>query len=134
MMLRLGMRILPLFVLFGVALWFHAELTNREGRRHTRASSSDVLNLYAGGSAPHLKLPEPGRSKQGKPTSPDAPPRAEPEPEPEKVVLREGDTLHAVCVRVHGNARRLGEVLDFNGLSEEAARRLRPGMTVLVPR
>jgi len=59
--------------------------------------------------------------------------KIEASPEVERIVLAQGESVYRALIRHEGSARRLAEVLRFNGLTEKSAKSLQPGHKLRLP-
>lgn len=120
------------------------------------AASEGSLVLEVGGEHPSLagglralgvELVEPPAPPQPGPQPPQAPPRALDEPAPApppappaeepawfEVEIQTGQTIGALSQQYLGTSRRYREILELNHLTEAAARRLRPGSRIKIPK
>ena len=138
MALRLVRILVPIALLMGlvgIAWWFQGELT-RPARARSAAREADegnTLHLRVGGALPRLEIEAP-RPKPHR-LDPVVPPPEPPPAPPQRrwVELRPGETISSICRREYGNTRRVGEILELNHLTEEGARRLRPGTRIYLP-
>ena len=143
------MRLILSFVLILAALvsalLLHAELTDPGGKSakamEHQDRSRDLLQLEVG-NAPILVVDSAERPSRPKPSNEPPAPGPDPVPEPERlpepkpqrfVFLEPGGTISQIAEEQLGETKRMNEVLELNGWTEEDARRLHPGTKVLLP-
>lgn len=83
--------------------------------------------------APRLEPPQTGSPHEQLTPEPQPEP---PPPEPDyfTVELKQGQTIGALAKEHLGTSRRYQEILDLNHLTEAAARKLRPGAKIRIPK
>ncbi len=127
-----------LFAAFGGAWWWQSRTADPlpAASGSEAGSTRSRLELRVGGDLPLLEIPAavpPPPSDDSSPPPPFPGPDSAP-PAGTWVRLRRGETIHGLCLRIYGDASRLAEVLEANGLTEERARTLRPGARIFLPR
>ena len=160
--MRLVLSLCMLLALAGGALWFHESLGASQAAASSldlgtlSDGTEDRLSLRLGGQRPVLRLPDPAKQRdrrQAEPRRQDPAERERVAPRPidrrpngprpltpprrpvfDTLALAEGETVSELVRRHYGNSRRLNEVMRYNGLDDDSARRLQPGTVIKLPR